>query len=275
MVKNQLVFAPLDGFEMTVRYVEDHLGGGELPIGHHVHAECEIYVNLGGDVSFMVEDQLYPIRYGNIVITRPYEYHHCIYHKKMPHPHFWILFSGSQNQRILDLFFGRQKGRNNLFSLGKEQTQELIGLCHTLCETPHSEIDKYFCFFKMLRLLEDAKEVSGEGERDGNDVATVLHAIHQNYAARLSVRELAEEAHISVSTLERWFAENLRMTPSVYIKKIRLANAARFLSNGYSVTETAEQCGFSDVSAMISLFKQQYGMTPLQYKKKTEKGETV
>jgi len=26
---------------------------------------------------------------------------------------------------------------------------------------------------------------------------------------------------------------------------------------------------------MISLFKQQYGMTPLQYKKKTEKGETV
>jgi AraC-like DNA-binding protein len=81
--------------------------------------------------------------------------------------------------------------------------------------------------------------------------------------------------HISVSTLERWFAENLRMTPSVYIKKIRLANAARFLSNGDSVTETAERCGFSDVSAMISLFKQQYGMTPLQYKKKTKKGETV
>ena len=136
-------------------------------------------------------------------------------------------------------------------------------------------MEKYFAFFKMLRLLEQAERSEENGIEFKNEIASVLSAIHQQYAEKLSVRELAAGAHISVSTLERWFADNLHMTPSVYIKKIRLANAARFLFDCYSVTETAERCGFSDVSAMISLFKKQYGITPLQYKKKIEKGEST
>ena len=257
----------MNGFSMAVRYVDGDLGDEPLPPGHHSHAECEIYVNLGGDVSFMVEDQLYPIRYGNIVITRPYEYHHCIYHSKARHPHFWILFSGEGNERILDLFFGRQKGRHNLFSLGTERTQELVELCHLLRDPSVGEIDRYFYFFKLLRLLESAKEIAGETDRHPDAAALVLQAIHKRYATKLSIRELAAEAHISVSTLERWFEENLHVTPSGYIQRIRLANAARMLSEQRSVTEVAEECGFSDVSAFITVFKNHYGMTPLQYKK--------
>lgn len=274
-MEGSITFEQLHAFDMTVRYVDNDMGDLKYPIGHHIHAECEIYVNLGGDVSFMVEDHLYPIRYGNIVITRPYEYHHCIYHTKMRHPHFWILFSGENNEKLLEMFFGRQKGKRNLFALGNEQTQELVELCYTLCEQPKSEIEKYFCFFKMLRLFEQAEEIGGGSIGVQNEMALVLQTIHRDYAEKLSVRSLAEGAHISVSTLERWFEENLHMTPSVYIKKIRLANAARLLAERYSVTETAERCGFSEVSAMISLFKKQYGMTPLQYKKKTEKGEAT
>ncbi|MBR2466102.1 MAG: hypothetical protein IKB38_04145 [Clostridia bacterium] len=41
----------------------------------------------------------------------------------------------------------------------------------------------------------------------------------------------------------------------------------RLLSKQKSVTEAAELSGFPDVSAMISLFKKQYGVTSHKYKK--------
>ena len=69
MSENKLVFERLNPFEMTIHYVDDQVESIYRQLGHHVHSECEIYVHLGGDVSFMVEDQVYPIQYGNLVIT--------------------------------------------------------------------------------------------------------------------------------------------------------------------------------------------------------------
>ena len=266
-MNDRLSFEAIRAFDMTVRYVEDAISIPDHLEGHHNHGACEIYIYLGGDVSFMVEDRLYPIRYGNVVITRPYEYHHCIYHTKTRHRHFWILFSGLENQRFLDLFFERRKGDGNLLMLEPDAMQELVELCFSLCRGQQGELEKYFCFFKLLRLLEQAKTDGAGGTESKTELASVFTAIHQRYGEKLSVKELAEMAHISISTLERWFEETLHTTPTAYIRRIRLVNAARLLSERHSVTETANLCGFSDVSAMIGLFKKQYGMTPFQYQK--------
>ncbi len=75
----------------------------------HIHDQCEIYINVAGDVSFMVEDRIYPISPGDVIVTRPFEYHQCIYHSIMPHEHFWILFSSKGNEDWLDLFFARPR----------------------------------------------------------------------------------------------------------------------------------------------------------------------
>ena len=269
MSEGNISFETLHGFNMSVHYVEGETVSPESSAEHHVHGECEIYFHLGGDVSFMVEDKIYPIQYGNVVITRPYEYHHCIYNRKTKHRHFCIMFSVENNESLLDIFFDRQKGRHNLFALDSEKTDELIELCHALCGDNVSGTEKYFYFFKMLRLFRYTESI-GESAGMPKELASVLRCIHESYAERLSVRSLAENAHISVSTLERLFADKLGMTPSVYIKKIRLANAARMLSKQCSVTEAAEGSGFSDVSAMIALFKDQYGVTPLKYKKERQ-----
>ena len=61
--------------------------------------------------------------------------------------------------------------------------------------------------------------------------------------------------------------QTLNISPSEYIKKKRLANAAKLLSKGYTVSEASSQSGFSDYSNFIALFKKTYGVTPLKYKK--------
>lgn len=267
MKEGKLSFEDLFGFNMTVRYV-DGIVEPNCAIGQHTHEECEIYIHLDGDVSFMVEDCLYPVQYGNVVLTRPYEYHHCIYHKTTEHRHFWILFSGDGNEKLLDLFFRREKGEGNLLRLSGEKMLELIKICETLSGSVTSSVERYCCFFKMLELLEHAEVIGKERGGYCSDIASVLETVQRNFSDRLTVKMLADEAHVSVSTLERWFGENLGMTPTAYVKKVRLECAARLLREQNSVTEAAGKSGFSDVSAMIALFKKQYGVTPLSYKKR-------
>jgi AraC-like DNA-binding protein len=51
------------------------------------------------------------------------------------------------------------------------------------------------------------------------------------------------------------------------LRKKRLFASMLALRNGDTVTEAAMKSGFSDYSNYIQLFKKQFGITPLQYKK--------
>ena len=265
--KKNLDYKEISPFDMQMSYVEIRRDSPQNQYDSHVHPECEIYVNLSGDVSFMVENHIYPIMPGNIVITRPYEYHHCIYHSNELHKHFWILFSSNGNERLLERFFDRKEGSGNLLTLPAERFRELVSLCHAMIEKDDSEFDRYYSFFHLIRLLNDAEFTAVQTEGYLQDVETVLDYIEAHYSEPITVKELARLAHVSVNTLERHFEEVLHMPPSVYLKKKRLGIAAALLDRGDSVGEACRKSGFSDDSKFIALFGKTYGITPLQYQK--------
>ena len=68
----------------------------------HSHDCYEFYINVSGDVSFLVENSLYPLSRGDVIIARPGEQHHCVYRSDKPHKMFWILFDCEKNQTVLD-----------------------------------------------------------------------------------------------------------------------------------------------------------------------------
>jgi AraC-like DNA-binding protein len=70
--------------------------------------------------------------------------------------------------------------------------------------------------------------------------------------------------------LERHFKKALGVTPFAMLRKKRLIASTAHLRNGETVTEAALKSGFSDYSNYIQLFRKQFGVTPLQYKKKFE-----
>lgn len=254
-------------FGMKINYHDNACVDLEKASGSHTHDEYEIYINISGDVSFMVEDRIYPIRPGNIIISRPHEYHHCIYHSEAPHHHYCIFFSGKNNEELIETIFGEAEEKSHLFETSQANFLELTALCHTLCEPLENEIEKYYLFFKMLLIIQRSKSGLQKKTEDKQEVEKILEFINKNYQNEISVFKLAETAHISMSTLERWFKDALKTTPSNYITKLRLANAAKDLLKNASVTEAAENNGFSDVSRFIVLFKKHYGMTPYKYKK--------
>ena len=104
MQSAKVSFPQVRPFDFSVSYIEIDANSPENVYDDHIHEECEIYINLSGDVSFSVEGAVYPIMPGGVIITRPYEYHYRLYNSNKLHKHFWILFNPSGNEELLNVF---------------------------------------------------------------------------------------------------------------------------------------------------------------------------
>lgn len=94
-------------------------------------------------------------------------------------------------------------------------------------------------------------------------VRRALLLFQQSLSSPPSAPELAGKLNVSPRTLERRFAAALSMTPFEAGRKIRLAHAERLLQRTtHSITQIAQDTGFSDVSHFIKVFKSANGSTP-------------
>lgn len=269
MIKERKVrFDGVAPFGMEIRYIDILPDDPDNTYDHHIHEGCEIYVNITGDVSFMVEDKIYPVRSGSAIITRPYEYHHCIYHSNEHHEHLWMLFDGKGNEELLPIFYNRNVGENNLIELSEKQRDKVKELFERIIGKESSRVCEAADILRIIAILENADGETEElPESVPTDISRAVEFIGENLGNVFTVSQVAKAAHVSVNTLERRFLEVLKVTPSGYIKSRRLARAAELLPSCSSVGEVCEKCGFQDYSNFIAIFKKQFGITPLRFKK--------
>ena len=273
MIKHTDLFVEaISEFKISASYVELDKNSPENVNDPHIHPECEIYVNLSGDVSFMVEGKIYPVVSGNIIISKPYEYHHCVYNSDGLHRHYWILLSIPDDEKtksLLSFILEKPRGANNLLALPYEKEKEFLSSLKSIVNDDLDEIEKAAITFKFLSLLKSAKPISDlKSYSNSNDISAAINYIDEHFTEpSLRVEDVAEVCGLSVNTLERHFRKVLTISPITYLKKKRLALSARLLAEGKNVSECCELSGFSDYSYFISMFKKTYGVTPLKYKK--------
>ena len=91
--------------------------------------------------------------------------------------------------------------------------------------------------------------------------------IDTNY--NLNLKELSKALELNPNYISREFSKYFEsMSFGEYIRKLRVDKAVELLHEGKSnQAEIAYLTGFSDQSHFIRVFRQQLGMTPLQYKK--------
>lgn len=243
----------------------------------HIHDSCEIYVNVSGDGIFMVENRLYPVTHGDMILTRPNEMHHGLFQGDAPHEHYCIWFSAGENIEWLTRFFKRERGEGNLLSLSPSDKEKLLRLLGTMERELGSVGDPRrvtALFLQLLLLMEDTIAELGEPAELPYPLSAILEEIGKRYNEPLRMSEIAESYFISQSTLNRIFQSYLRVSPHVYLENLRLAHAKRMLATGADVTATALECGFSDCSHFIMLFRRRFRVTPGKYRHSCiQKGE--
>lgn len=77
---------------------------------------------------------------------------------------------------------------------------------------------------------------------------------------------LAQRAGISEVYLRRLFLEQYGTTPKQYLLELRIQRAKQLLvDTSHTVTQVAEECGFSSVYHFCRVFKERTGITPTQF----------
>lgn len=82
-----------------------------------------------------------------------------------------------------------------------------------------------------------------------------------------SVEQLSKDMAMDRTNLYRKLSAAAGMTPSDFIRSVRLKHAAQLLEKGYRVSEVASEVGFGTTSYFSKCFQEMFGVAPSQYKK--------
>lgn len=86
---------------------------------------------------------------------------------------------------------------------------------------------------------------------------------------KLDMSFMMSKMHMSHSTLYRKIKSLTGMSGNEFIRKIRLKNSLRLLTEeGFNVSEAAYASGFNDLGYFRACFREEYGMAPSEYLKR-------
>jgi len=91
--------------------------------------------------------------------------------------------------------------------------------------------------------------------------------IDSNYADKIDVDNISDEAYFSKFHFIRLFKSIYGKTPHQYLKTVRIEKAQLLLKKGLSVSEVCHAVGFDSLSSFSGLFKRMVGKAPSAYSK--------
>jgi AraC-like DNA-binding protein len=103
-------------------------------------------------------------------------------------------------------------------------------------------------------------------EMDGTrmQMHRILHRMHAEYARRLDVGRLAQEAGMSVSALHHHFKALTETSPLQYLKTVRLHKARMLMAQeSLGASVAAARVGYESASQFSREFKRMFGVSPM------------
>lgn len=145
-----------------------------------------------------------------------------------------------------------------------------------LYDIPEEVKEEYFQI-KILELLMFLRLVDPDAERSIDKITRgqieIIKAVKGRLCAdltkELTIDQLAREFCISPTALKNNFKIVYNTSIKKYLRKVRMEQGARLLrTENTPVAEIADQVGYANQSKFASAFKEQFGLSPAEYRKK-------
>ncbi len=246
----------------------------------HWHDNYEIYFCETDGMRYLVGNTLYDIGKGDILVFNSFDVHQAIppenieYHRKMIlfQPEF-IQVWNIDSYDLLACFRFRQPDFVHYRHLPKpEQLKffEFFEQCTEVATSSHKaiQVQQRLLLTKILIFLNDIFSVPvtlPPGSAESCLTQNILFYIEKHICNDINLLMLSRKFGLSVNTLNNFFKNETKMTLHQFIIQRRLQLARILLKDGKSVTETAYETGFGDLSHFIRTFKSKTGVTPGTY----------
>ena len=101
-------------------------------------------------------------------------------------------------------------------------------------------------------------------------IQLVLMLLDENSHKQLSIEEIAKLVRLSPGRLAHLFKHEMEMSLQQYVTQIRLTKSKHHLESGFlSIKEIAAAVGFQNVTRFTAHFKNQVGLTPAEYRRRS------
>ncbi|MFB0843894.1 helix-turn-helix domain-containing protein [Paenibacillus oleatilyticus] len=252
----------------------------------HLHDRFEIYFFIAGNVHYLIDKNVYPLSYGDMLILNNRELHKPTFRSNAPYENVVIHFDPSiaaglalvSDFPLLDCFVNRPQGESNRIALSGPRLDAVLALfkkAELLLSEPQDGADLLLtaCMIELLVLVNQAfrDHRSGTGYSPAvthEKLGPLLEYIDGHLEHDLTLEALERQFYMNRYYLSRLFRKHTGSTIHEYILLKRIARAKKLLQEGHNVTAACEGSGFNDYSHFIRMFKRFVGVPPGQYRKR-------
>lgn len=246
-------------------------------IEFHAHDFLEMYLFLDGSVTYYIEDQVYDLCPGDLLLIPPGKMHrpvianeHAAYERMV----LWIdldyLARIDGESGALQAALSRLGENGYGVPLRGDELVYTISLLTKLEKLEQQGADACFAA-GLIRLylwsaLEAYSLVESAVHSETQVIPQIIRYITEHFSEPITLDGLAAQFFISKSYLIRHFKAYTNATVYAYIMALRITHARRLIREGVPAVEAGRDCGFSDYSTFYKAFKAQTGMSPQQFK---------
>jgi len=268
----------LNSFGVLVEH--DIASTGSIKIGMHEHAFYELYFLVSGNRRYMMKHSVYDVEPGNLVFIPKKKLHRAISAKKTGYDRYVLYFSDQQAARLAELLGGDvfselvNQGCIQLPGYIAKQVQK--DMEQILQETTSPSLAAYAIVTHLLQgimlnaLRYGSKKQCLVGE-SADKVQMIAKFITEHYREEITLSKVAEMACLEKTYFSKLFKTLTGFGFQEYLLQTRLLAAEQMLmETKLSMSEIAENCGFSCSNYFGDVFRRYKGLSPSAYRKQIE-----
>lgn len=238
----------------------------------HNHNEYEILLFLEGDAKYIVEDNVYTLEPGDLILIRKHELHRIYHNSSAPYRRVVMMVSpdffhenacACYEAQFLNASAGtghkipadmvRSGGLYEAFQRYKRYSDD-----YRL--PPHTPVLKA-SVVEILYLISQIRHFSSP-DLSVEPIKSVILYLNSHYADHIALDALQEKFFISKYYLCREFHKATGLTVHQYIRRKRLTKVRELHSQGMRIGDAALEAGFRDYSSFYRAFQKEYGSSP-------------
>lgn len=241
----------------------------------HLHPSVELLYVLEGELKVSIHEKVYQMKRDDVLLVNSSVRHSIVSADRN------ILCRVSYDYRMIVDILENSSGifLCNSVTDQEKSYDELRALFRELVYlevlySRKSESGKYSLLYSLLDQLvenfmtdESGRNVRKEEYQDDEKLQKIIRYVYRNFQEVVSLSVLAEQMFVSKSTLSRFFKKQTGIYFAEYVSQIRLHCAVNeLLYTKKNITTVAMDCGFSNTSAFDKVFRENYGMSPSEYR---------